>query len=127
MCIVASLPEPTMKDLANIIITNQPYELGLELNIDVRQLDILVANYPTDHARQLREILLLYLRQCEQLSWIQVATALRTIGERRTAKTIMDKFGVEHGVEHHNALLYNIQFIGVMLTVSIQDSHYLSK
>ena len=85
-----------MKDLANIIITNQPYELGLELNIDVRQLDILVANYPNNHARQLREVFSLYLRQCEEPSWIQVATALRTIGERRTAKTIMDKFGVEH-------------------------------
>ena len=102
---VASLPEPTMKDLVNIIITNQPYKLGLELDIDMRQLNVLVANHPNDHARQLREVFLLYLRECEEPSWVQVATALRTIGERKTAITIMDKFGVEHVLCHNTIAL----------------------
>ena len=83
-----------MRELVNIIITNRPYNLGLELNIEPRQLDVLVANHPNNHATQLREVFSLYLRQCEEPSWVQVVTALQTIGEGRIARRIMANFGM---------------------------------
>jgi hypothetical protein len=90
---VTSLPEPEMKELVNLIIMNKPYELGLELKINMRELSLLEANHPNNYARQLREVFSLYLRQTEEPSWVQVATALQAIGERKIARNIMDKFG----------------------------------
>ena len=129
-----------MKDLVNIIVTNQPYKLGLELNIDSRELDVVVANHPNNHTTQLREVFSLYLRQCEEPSWVQVVTALRTIGERKIAKSIMAKFGMcnhtvhvdphvqyyQKGTPYWSIIAYSCVALWYAHTVISQDSLYLS-
>ena len=89
-----AVPEPNMRDMTNLVKTNQPYKLGLKLNIEQRDLDLVKTDHPNDHGKQLMEVLSLYLKQTTEPSWVQVATALRTIGEGKNAKIIMDTFGM---------------------------------
>ena len=53
-----------------------------------------------DHDAQLSDVFTLYLQQTEEPSWLQVVAALRDMGEKRLARTIMEKFGkyVNHGL-----------------------------
>ena len=56
-------------------------------------LDLVRANHPGDHGRQLTEVFNLYLKQADDASWREVAKALIAIDDIKTAKTIMKKFG----------------------------------
>lgn len=59
-----------------------------------RDLSIMKKDYPNDHAGQLSKVLSLYLKQTVYPSWVQVATALWNIGEKKMAKDIADKYGM---------------------------------
>lgn len=82
-----------MRDLVNMVHTTRPYDLGLELNINENDLDLVKVNYRHDAQEQLREVLQLYRRQTVRPSWQQVASALQAIGEVNNAATIAEKYG----------------------------------
>lgn len=82
-----------MRDLVSMVHTTRPYELGLELNINERDLELARVNYRSDVQEQLREVLQLYRRQTVHPSWPQVASALQTIGDVNNAATIAKKYG----------------------------------
>ena len=76
-----------------LVNIDRPYELGVQLNIDDTSLNMMRADNRNEPGRQLIEVFDLYLRQSEEASWVEVATALRAIGEKKKAKIIMEKFG----------------------------------
>ena len=91
---VLLLPPPKPKDLLNLVHTTKPYKFGLELGIAKSDLDIAQKDYRNDCGGQLSEVLHLYLRQSEDPSWVEVVTALCTIGEVQSAKAIMNEYVV---------------------------------
>ena len=91
---LAEVPEPTMRDLANLVQTDKPYLLGLQLNLENHRLRVVEVNHPRDLHRQVLEVFSLYLRQSLSPSWVEVATALWNIGEKRTANAIAHRYGM---------------------------------
>ena len=87
-----SLKEPTLKDLLNLVRVTDLFRLGLELNVDSHDIQLVQQNHPTDHQKQLLGVFTLYLQQTEEPSWLQVVEALHVMGENHLAKKIMDKF-----------------------------------
>ena len=81
-----------MKDLIQLVKVANPYNLGLNLNFDMSSLNIVQADHPTDHSKQLSDVFKLYLTQTEKPSWLDVIKALRAMGENRLAKKLMDRF-----------------------------------
>ena len=89
-----NVPEPTPKDLMNLVKTDQPIKLGQQLCVENSDLALVKKDHPNDHGQQLSDVLSLYMRQSLKPSWEEVTTALWSIGEKRTAKTIADKYGM---------------------------------
>ncbi|CAI8019371.1 Stress-activated protein kinase JNK [Geodia barretti] len=89
------LPPPTKRDLVQLVRVDNPYNLGLNLNLNESYLNIVQKDHPTDHDAQLSDVFTLYLQQTEEPSWLQVVAALRAMGEKRLARTIMEKFGTQ--------------------------------
>ena len=86
------LKEPTLKNLMNLVRVTDPCRLGLELNVDSHDIRLVQQNHPNNHQKPLLDVFTLYLQQTEEPSWLQVVAALRTMGEARLARTIMEKF-----------------------------------
>lgn len=101
-----SLAQPTMRELRKLVRTDQPRELGLQLNLDEKELDIVVKDHPTDHDRQLSDVLSLYLRQSLDPSWQEVVTALWNIGEKRRANDIAEIYGMALLLYQHALISY---------------------
>ncbi|CAI8019372.1 hypothetical protein GBAR_LOCUS11649 [Geodia barretti] len=51
-----SLKEPTLKDLLNLVRVTDLFRLGLELNVDSHDIQLVQQNHPTDHQKQLLDI-----------------------------------------------------------------------
>jgi hypothetical protein len=88
------LKEPTLKNLMNLVRVTDPCRLGLELNVDSHDIRLVQQNHPNNHQKPLLDVFTLYLQQTEEPSWLQVVAALRTMGEARLARTIMEKFHI---------------------------------
>ena len=88
------IPDPNERDLANFVKTDRPYRLGLQLNVDVKDLSDIVKDYPNDHDQQLLKVFSFYMKQSCNPSWMEVATALWKIGEKRNAKDITKRYGM---------------------------------
>lgn len=82
-----------MKDLVNHVRVDNPYRLGLKLNLDRSDLNVVQRNNRNDYEGELDGVFNLYLQQTEEPSWQQVVNALRAVGENKIAKSIMDKLG----------------------------------
>ena len=80
-----------MEDLLDYIHINNWYRLGLQLGVSDTELNIIEENNK-DIKVALRRTLQLVLRTCPDLTWKNVADALRKIGENKTARVIEDKF-----------------------------------
>ena len=91
---LAKVPEPTSKDLMNLVKTVKSIKLGRQLGVAEYDLDIVKKDHPNDHAQQLEDVLSLYMRQSVKPSWEEVTTALWNIGENRTAQKIADEYGM---------------------------------
>lgn len=83
-----------MKDLVNLVMTDQPRNLGLQLNLDESDLNVVEKDLRNDHAAQLSKVLSLYMKESLSPSWVEVATALWNIKEKNRAKVIAKKFGI---------------------------------
>jgi hypothetical protein len=92
------LPPPTKRDLVQLVRVDNPYNLGLNLNLNESYLNIVQKDHPTDHDAQLSDVFTLYLQQTEEPSWLQVVAALRAMGEKRLARTIMEKFEIDEAL-----------------------------
>ena len=84
-----------MKELMKFVKTTKPFQLGVNLNVNTHDLDKMQEDFPNDHGKQLMKVFSLYLAQVVEPSWVQVATALHSIGEIKQAATIANKFGIE--------------------------------
>ena len=91
---LAKIPEPTSKELMNLVITDKPIKLGRQLGVEERDLALVKKNHHNDHDEQLEDVLSLYMKQSVKPSWEEVTTALWNIGEKRTAQQIADKYGM---------------------------------
>ena len=91
---IAKIPEPTLKDLMNLVKTDKPIKLGLQLGVNENDLAVLDKDHPNDHDKQLSKVLSLYMRQSVNPSWMEVTTALWNIGENRIAQQITDYYGM---------------------------------
>ena len=85
-----------LRHLLDSVHTTKWYRLGLELIGDddeaVAQLDVIEADHKGDKETALRKTFQLCLRLDPNMSWQKVIEALTTIGEKRNAKDIEDKF-----------------------------------
>ena len=77
----------------NLVNTDRPIKLGRQLGVEENDLALVKKDQPNDHDGQLSEVLSLYMRQSVEPSWLEVATALWNIGEKRIAQTIANKYG----------------------------------
>lgn len=100
------MSEPTLGELTNRVTTDQPYKLGLQLKVAQSDLDIVKRNHPNDHKEQLLDVLSLYIKQTVDPSWVQVATALWNIGEKKMAKKIADDKGISYCIQQHTQIGY---------------------
>ena len=82
-----------MKDLVNHARVDDPYRLGLELNLTPKNLNI-VKRDSRNYEEELVGVFELYLKQTEVPSWQQVVKAVRTIGENKLAESIVKKLGI---------------------------------
>ena len=114
------LPLPTKRDLVQLVRVTNPYNLGLNLNLDESYLNIVRKDHPTDHDAQRSDVFTLYLQQTEEPSWLQVVAALCTMGETRLARTIMEKFGtyVNHDLFFKDLQPFLLEIYEVMVTAS---------
>ena len=108
---LAEIPEPTLKELMNLVKTDQPIMLGLQLGVKDSDLALVKKNHPTDHGKQLEDVLSLYMRQSVDPSWEEMTTALWDICEKRTAQQIADEYGMAfsmcssmHQMSHMNMI-----------------------
>ena len=88
-----TIPPPTMKELMNNVHTVKTFELGIQLDLDLSDVNTAMADHKNDARGQLIKILSLYSQQTMDPSWLHVATALYTIGENKCAADIEQRFG----------------------------------
>ena len=88
-----TIPPPTMKELMNNVHTVKTFELGIQLDLDLSDINTAMADHKNDARGQLVKILSLYIQQALDRSWLHVATALYAIGENKCAAVIEKKFG----------------------------------
>ena len=81
--------EPTLKDLIVIKVTNW-YDLGLQLDIEDENLDVIKANNPRDTSSCKREMFRLWLKMVEPC-YQKLADALVAIGEENQASQLRQK------------------------------------
>ena len=71
-------------DLAAILTTlkglTESYQLGIQLGIDIAELDTIEKNHPTDIGRQKTEVIKYWLRNSPDASWITLAKAVDGMG-----------------------------------------------
>ena len=113
---LAKIPEPTPKDLMNLVRTDKPIKLGRQLGVAGSDLDIVERDHPNDHDKQLSKVLSLYMRQSVRPSWEEVTTALWNIGEKRTAQRIADEYGMAFSM---CSRLYQMSDMNMILHVTM--------
>ena len=82
-----------MKELMNNVHTVKTFELGIQLDLDLSDVNTAMADHKNDARGQLIKILSLYIQQTMDPPWLHVATALYTIGENKCAADIEQRFG----------------------------------
>lgn len=97
---LAQIPEPNERDLAKFVKTDAPYKLGVQLGVDVNDLKNTEKNHPNNHDKQLLDVFSFYMKQSCSPSWMEVATALWEIGEKRNAKDIAKRYGMAYPIIH---------------------------
>ena len=88
-----AVPPPTLKELMNNVHTVKTFELGIQLDLELSDVNTAIADHKNDAHGQLIKILSLYVQQAEDPTWLHVATALYAIGENGCAADIEKKFG----------------------------------
>ena len=84
-----------ISDLSDIVVylteVTQPYQLGIQLRIDVAKLDEIEKNHPKDIARQKTEVIKYWLCNSPGASWTTLASAVERMGgHARLAKELKE-------------------------------------
>ena len=86
----------TISDLADVLATlrevAKPYQLGIQLKIDLGHLDTIENNHRGDIDRQKTEVVKYWLRNSPDASWTTLANAVERMGgHARLVKTLREK------------------------------------
>ena len=86
----------TISDLADVLAAlkevAKPYQLGIQLKIDLAELDKIEGNHPRDIDRQKTEVVKYWLRNSPDALWTTLANAVERMGgHARLAKTLREK------------------------------------
>ena len=77
-------PELSISDLADVLAAlievTKPYQLGIQLRIDLAELDTIEKNHPGDIDRQKTEVIKYWLRNSPDASWTTLANAVERVG-----------------------------------------------
>ena len=77
-------PQLSISDLADVLAAlievTKPYELGIQLRIDLAELDTIEKNHPGDIYRQKTEVIKYWLRNSPDASWTTLASAVERMG-----------------------------------------------
>ena len=89
-------PELSISDLADILaaLTEvvRPYQLGIQLKIDLAKPDIIERNHPGDIDRQKAEVVKYWLPNSPDASWTTLANAVERMGgHAKLVKTLREK------------------------------------
>ena len=91
-------PELSVSDLADVLAdlseVTKPYQLGIQLKIDLAELDTIEKNHPRDIGRQKTEVIKYWLRNSRDPSWNLLISAVERLGGH--AK-LTKKLRKEHG------------------------------
>ena len=85
-----------ISDLADVLAAlgdiTKPYQLGIQLKLDLAELDTIEKNYPRDIDRQKTEVIKYWLRNSPDVSWATLANALQRLGgHARLIRTLRDR------------------------------------
>ena len=83
---------PTLKELVCLGISRW-YEVGLRLDIDEAELDIIKQNFPSDAKSCRLAMFRTWLQVAKQPTYQRLVNELWTIEECRAAKELAEKFG----------------------------------
>ena len=87
----SSIVEPQLKDLI-LVRTVKWYELGLQLEVEGKDLDVIQANNQNNIEACKREMFSKWLRITPNASYQQVVEALQVVGEISEANHLCKKF-----------------------------------
>ena len=84
MATKAPVCELSTSDLADVLAAltevTKPYELGIQLKIDLAELDTIEKDYPRDIGRQKTEVIKYWLRNSQDTLWTTLANAVERMG-----------------------------------------------
>ena len=79
-----SASELSISDLADILAAlteiTDPYQLGIQLKVDLAELDTIEKNHPGNIGRQKTEVIKYWLRNSLDASWTTLANAVERMG-----------------------------------------------
>ena len=83
----------TISDSAEVLIAikevTEPYQLGIQLKVDLAELDSIERNHHGDIGRQKTEVIKYWLRYSPDASWATLANAMKEMGGfARLTKTL---------------------------------------
>ena len=88
-------PAPVSKDLMHLQV-REWYRLGLALNLDEYDLDIIRKDYQGDTKSQALAMFQLWLTWQPQASYEQLVKALHEVGDKRMVSVLCKKYGKYH-------------------------------
>ena len=97
-------PAPASKDLMHLQV-REWYRLGLALDLDEYDLDIIKKDYQGDARAQALTMFQLWLTRQPQASYEQLVKALHKVGDERMVSVLCKKYG-KHYCDHDNNLIY---------------------
>jgi hypothetical protein len=119
----------SISDLAEVLAAikeiTKPYQLGIQLKIDLSELKTIETSYSKDIDRQKTEVIKHWLRNSPDASWTTLANAVERMGgHARLAETLREKeenFEVQtiigphsHSFSLDKCVLHNILLLGKM-------------
>ena len=89
-------PELSISDLADILAAlteiTDPYQLGIQLKVDLAELDTIEKNHPENVGRQKTEVIKYWLRNSPDASWTTLASAVERMGgHARLVETLREE------------------------------------
>lgn len=94
----AEAERPEMKTLLHDVKTTSWFELGLNLNIEEDDMNIIQQNHRNDGHGALQATFRLWLKNCprSECTWTSIVEALKAIGETRRAHELEEKYTIPH-------------------------------
>ena len=103
----------TISDLADVLAAltevTKSYELGIQLKIDLAELDSIEKNHPQDIDRQKTEVIKYWLRNSPDASWTTLANAVKRMGGYARLVGRLKSKEVKSGEEKQNTSAIKVE------------------